>query len=173
MVAGSLVMGAWGGPRRMPHGILAFQLCGGLMLLLVGVTTTIPLLMGIAFCFFFILPLINGTSQALLQRQVPLELRGRVFAFTGTLTGAMLPLAYSIAGPLADLVFEPALRPGGALVPFVGRFVGEGAGRGIAVMFLIAGALTILVTALAALSRSLRGLDDREATASPQAATSP
>ncbi|MDY7229481.1 MFS transporter [Hyalangium rubrum] len=173
MVAGSVAMSVWGGPKRRAHGILAFQLCGGLLLLLVGVTTSIPLLMGVAFCFFFSLPLINGTSQALLQSQVPLELRGRVFAFTGTLSGAMLPLAYAISGPLADLVFEPALRPGGALVPFVGRLVGEGAGRGIAVMFFIAGAMTILVTALAALSRSLRGLDDAEAAVSNPVAMSP
>ncbi|RKG93571.1 MFS transporter [Corallococcus terminator] len=173
LLAGSLAMSALGSPRRMVHGILAVQFISGVLFILVGCVTSIPLLTGIAFCFFFSIPLVNGASQTLLQRKVPLELRGRVFAFTGTLTGAMLPLAYTLSGPLADQVFEPALRPGGALAALLGRFVGEGAGRGIAVMFILAGLLTMFVTALAALSRPLRGLDGPDAAPASDVASSP
>ncbi|RYZ41355.1 MAG: MFS transporter [Myxococcaceae bacterium] len=173
LLVGSLTMSALGSPRRMVNGILAVQLTSGLLFILVGFITSIPVLTGIAFCFFFSAPLVNGAIQTLLQRKVPLELRGRVFAFTGTLTGAMLPLAYTLSGPLADQVFEPALHPGGALAALLGRFVGEGAGRGIAVMFILAGLLTIFVTALAALSRPLRGLDEPDAAPASDVASSP
>lgn len=173
LLVGSLVMSAWGGPRRMTLGILIAQLCCGLFLILVGLVSSPPLLMIIAFGFFFSMPIINGASQSILQRRVALEVRGRVFAFTGTLTGAMLPLAYTIAGPLADRVFEPALRPGGALIPSMGTLVGQGPGRGIAAMFLIAGVLMILVTVLASRSRSLRALDEHEEALSSDVAVSP
>ena len=161
LLVGSVVMSAWGGPRRQLHGVLAFQLTCGLCLVLVGLGTSLPLLAGVAFAFFFGLPIINGSSQSILQRTVPLPLRGRVFAFSGAITGMMVPLAYAVSGPLADLVFEPALRPGGALVPLLGTLVGTGPGRGIALMFVLAGALTLLLTGLAALYRPLRTLESK------------
>ncbi|WAM23415.1 MFS transporter [Myxococcus sp. NMCA1] len=159
MLAGSLVISAWGGPKRLVNGLLGFQLTCGLALICVGLATSVPVLAGVAFAFFFGLPIINGSSQTLLQRIVPLALRGRVFAFTSTITGAMLPLAYTIAGPLADHAFEPAMASGGKLVPLLGAFVGEGPGRGIALMFLIAGVLAVLMTLLSTLYRPLRELE--------------
>jgi hypothetical protein len=50
-----------------------------------------------------------------------------------------------LAGPLADLVFEPAMMPGGSWVPLFGWLVGNGPGAGMSVMFVIAGALGMLV----------------------------
>ncbi|ATB48691.1 MFS transporter [Corallococcus macrosporus] len=159
MLGGSVLISAWGGPKRLVHGVLGFQFTCGLALVCVGLATAVPVLAGVAFAFFFGLPIINGASQALLQRIVPLALRGRVFAFTGTITGAMLPLAYSISGPLADHVFEPAMASGGSLVPLLGPLLGEGPGRGIALMFVIAGALSLLLTLLSTLYRPLRELE--------------
>ncbi|AGC43402.1 major facilitator family transporter [Myxococcus stipitatus DSM 14675] len=174
LLVGSVVMSAWGGPRRQVHGVLLFQLTCGLSLVVVGFGTSLPLLAAVSFAFFFGIPLINGASQSLLQRIVPLALRGRVFAFSSAITGMMLPLAYSLSGPLADLVFEPALRPGGSLVPLLGTLIGTGAGRGIALMFLLAGTLTVLLTGLAALHRPLRALDARpEASPGPSASEPP
>ncbi|WP_205522694.1 MFS transporter [Myxococcus eversor] len=174
LMAGSVVMSAWGGPRRKIHGVLLFQLACGLCLVMVGLGTSLPLLAGVAFAFFFGIPIINGSSQSILQSIVPLPLRGRVFAMSGALTGMMLPLAYAISGPLADLVFEPALRPGGALVPLMGTLVGTGAGRGIAVMFILSGSLTVLLTGLVALHRPLRALEaEREVASGPYAGTPP
>lgn len=170
LLAGGLVMSAWGSPKHLVLGVLGAQLACGGCLVLVGMVTSISLLAGIAFCFFFSISIISGSSQAILQRQVPLQLRGRVFAFTGTITGGMLPLAYAIAGPLADLVFSPALRPGGVLVPLLAGLIGEGPGRGIAAMFFFSGLLTILLTMVALSYRPLRTLDNQM---SPCPATSP
>jgi len=171
LLMGSAVMSAWGGPRRQILGVLGFQLSCGLSLVLVGFGTSLPVLAGVAFAFFFGLPIINGSSQAILQRTVPLPLQGRVLAFSGAITGMMLPLAYVISGPLADRVFEPAFRPGGALVPYLGAIIGTGPGRGIALMFILAGALTLLLTALAALYRPLRTLESKHDEDSGEAAS--
>ncbi len=159
MLAGSLVISAWGGPKRLVNGVLGFQFTCGLALICVGLALSIPVLACVAFAFFFGLPIINGSSQAILQRTVPLAMRGRVFAVTSTITGAMLPLAYTVAGPLADHVFEPAMATGGRLAPLLGTVFGEGPGRGIALMFFLAGALTLLVTLLSTLYRPLRELE--------------
>ncbi|MFP2903722.1 MFS transporter [Pyxidicoccus sp. 3LFB2] len=162
LLAGGVVMSTWGGPKRLILGVLGSQFACGACLVLVGLATTTPLLATIAFCFFFSVSIINGSSQAILQLKVPLELRGRFFAFSGTITGGMVPLAYAIAGPLADSVFVPALRPGGALVPLLGGLIGEGPGRGVAAMFFMCGLLTILLTTLALTYRPLRTIDELE-----------
>lgn len=166
LLAGSVVMSAWGGPERKVYGVLLTQACCGLALMGVGLTTTLPLLAAIAFAFFFGIPILNSACHAIFQRKVPLELRGRVFALMGTVSGAMLPLAYTLSGPLADRVFEPALRPGGALVPLLGGLVGTGPGRGIALMFMLSGGLTLAVALLAALYGPLRRVEQEEASPS-------
>ena len=56
------------------------------------------------------------------------------------------PLAYLIAGPLADRVFEPLLAPGGPLAPSVGQLLGTGPGRGIGLLFIIMGIIKALVS---------------------------
>lgn len=61
------------------------------------------------------------------------------------------PLAYLVAGPLADYLFEPLLRAQGPLASTVGLWVGVGPGRGIAFFLLILG-LLFLATDLAAWS---------------------
>jgi hypothetical protein len=49
-----------------------------------------------------------------------------------------LPLAYLLAGPLADRLFEPLMAEGGALsATFLGSWLGVGPGRGIGLMFVL------------------------------------
>ena len=55
-----------------------------------------------------------------------------------------MPLAYLLAGPLADGVFEPLLAIGGPLAGSVGRVIGVGQGRGVGLMFIVIGAFTVL-----------------------------
>jgi len=48
-------------------------------------------------------------------------------------------------GPLADRVFEPAMMPGGSLAVTFGGLIGTGSGAGMSLMFVIAGALGVLI----------------------------
>ncbi len=73
---------------------------------------------------------------------------------------SMMPLAMLLAGPLADRVFEPLLRPGGAWADtWLGVWLGVGAGRGMGLMFIAAGALLLAATAAAALNPRLRNVE--------------
>ena len=88
--------------------------------------------------FLLFIPIAAALSQAVWQIKIPPDIQGRVFAMRAMLSYSIIPLANLVAGPLADRVFEPLMAEGGALAnSFLGRLVGVGPGRGIAVIFLI------------------------------------
>jgi hypothetical protein len=74
----------------------------------------------------------------------------------------------AVAGPLADLVFEPAMREGGALTGALGGLfgVGPGAGMGvlIALMGLISAGIGILGYAIPAIYNAEELLPDHDQT---------
>lgn len=146
MLVGSLVMSTWGGPPRLIYGVLAFQLNGGLCILVAGLRSSAPLLALATFLFFFSLPIINGCSQVIWQKKVAPDVQGRVFALRRMIAWSSTPLAYSVAGPLADKIFEPLMAPNGPLALNIGQLIGVGSGRGIGLLFIIMGILTMLAT---------------------------
>jgi len=149
MLAGGLAMSVWGGPRRRVVGLLGFLLLQGVVLPFGGLRASAPLIAAGAFIYLFAVPILNGTSQALWQSKVAPDLQGRVFAVRRLVAWSTLPLAYVVAGPLADHVFEPLLAAGGPLAGSVGRLIGVGKGRGIALMFILIGFFIMLVVAIA------------------------
>jgi DHA3 family macrolide efflux protein-like MFS transporter len=173
MLAGSLVMTVWGGPRRRVACILGLLLAQGAVLLVGGVRPSAPLIAAAAALFLFATPIMNGCSQALWQSKVPPDVQGRVFAVRRVVAWSALPLAYLAAGPLADRVFEPLLAPGGPLAASVGRLIGVGKGRGIALLFIVLGALVLAVLAAAWRYPRLRGLESELPDALPDGAAPP
>jgi len=160
MIGGSALMSLWGGPRRPALGVILFSCMGGLAVIAAGATPSIPLLAGAAFLFLFFMPLTAGSSQVIWQRVVPADLQGRVFSVRATIAMSTMPLASLFAGPLADRLAEPALAPGSRLAGLVGSAIGTGPGRGIALILIVAGILSI-AAALAAWSYPpLRRLDN-------------
>jgi DHA3 family macrolide efflux protein-like MFS transporter len=149
VLAGGLLMSVWGGPRRRVAGILGFLLLQGLILPIGGLRPSIVLIATGAFVYMFAIPIMTGASQALWQVKVAPDLQGRVFAARRMVALSTLPIAYLIAGPLADHVFEPLLAAGGPLAGSVGQIIGIGKGRGIALMLIVIGALTVLAVAIA------------------------
>ena len=170
MLAGGAVMSLWGGPRRPALGAALFAALGGVGVALVGLTTSIPVIAGAAAAYFFCLPLMMGSSQVVWQRSVPAGMQGRVFATRGAIAMAAVPLAALAAGPLADRLFEPAMAAGGSLSAALGPLLGTGRGRGIALIFVLAGALSVISALAAASFGPLRRLD---ATAPPARAPEP
>ncbi|HEX4420777.1 MAG TPA: MFS transporter [Kofleriaceae bacterium] len=144
MLLGSIAMSAWGGPRRRLTGVLGFAVLQGAMLSIAGLRPSIPLISASAFLYLFTFPLVAGCNEAFWMEITPEHLRGRVFAARGGLGASSLPLAYALAGPLTDRVFEPLLAPGGALAGSVGSLIGTGPGRGIGFLFMVFGVMVIV-----------------------------
>jgi MFS family permease len=145
-LAGGLLLSIWGGPKRKVNGVL-----GGMALesllgpMLMGLGRAVPLWSIGGFFSQFFIPIINGSNQAIWQSKVAPDVQGRVFATRRWIAQITAPIAMLASGPLADYVFEPAMRPGGALVPLLGPILGTEPGAGMSVMFLIAGALGLMV----------------------------
>ena len=159
MFVGSALMSAWGGPKRRMLGVFVPMLLGGCALLPAGFTTSATVIATGAFFFLLGIPIINGCTQALMQRKIDPQVQGRVFALTGMIAASTMPLAYILAGPLADRIFEPLLAINGPLASTVGRFTGTGPGRGVALAFVVLGLLLILLTVGGWLHPRLRRLE--------------
>jgi hypothetical protein len=159
LFAGGLVMSAWGGPKRRVRGIAWFVALGGVALALHALRPSPWLIAVVAPMFLFTLPIVNGSVMTLMQSSVPAEVLGRVVATVRMIGQAATPLAFLLAGPLADRVAEPALAEGGALSGSVGSLIGTGPGRGIAAIYLAIGAAMLLLALAPAALPRLRGLE--------------
>jgi len=161
MLAGSLLMSLWGGPRRRRVAwIMGGIAVGGLCVIVTGLRPSLPLIAVGSVLLMFGSPVINTTSQVIWQLKVAPEMQGRVFALRRMVSQAAFPFGVLLAGPLADGVFEPLLAPDGALAGSLGRVIGVGPGRGIAFMFLLAGLGTALMAGAGWLHPRVRRLEE-------------
>ena len=150
MVTGSLLMSTWGSGRQNYINILfCFMLLNGFSMMVAGLEPSVFLFAIAAFLFFLGLPFINSCAQVIFQKKVAPDVQGRVFSLNNAISGSFLPLAYLVAGPLADRIFEPLMTVNGPLAGTIGQVIGTGPGRGIGLMFLVLGTLTMLTTFLA------------------------
>ena len=159
MVIGSVIMTAWGGPQRKMFGVLGFMAAIGLSIICFGIRPLVPLFFCAGFCAFFSIPIMNGCFTTLWQRKIAPEIQGRAFSLAGIVAVGTLPIAHLVAGPLADLIFEPALQTNGILAPSIGRIIGTGAGRGIGLMYILLGLLSVIITCIGILTPRIRRLD--------------
>lgn len=160
-VLGALLMSAWGGPKRRVHGVLIGWLLTGLLgMTLMGLAQGIVLWVVSAFIGFFLIPIMNGSNQAIWQAKVAPDLQGRVFSVRRVIAWVTTPLASLIAIPLADKILGPAMEEGGAMVPLLEPLVGSGAGAGISVIWVATGLLTAVVAVVAYLFPVIRNAED-------------
>ena len=160
MLAGSVLISVWGGTKRQMYSVLFFELLFGIGVFFAGWRTSIVLVTVSAFIAFFSIPIFQSSSNAIWQTKVPPEIQGKVFSIRRTIAWSSRPLAYLLAGPLADRLFEPLLKTDGVLAQSVGRIIGTGAGRGIGLIFILIGGLSILVTIVAYQYAPLRLVED-------------
>jgi DHA3 family macrolide efflux protein-like MFS transporter len=160
LLAGSFAMGIHGGPRRRMTGVLGFGFLYGLGFVLIGFGNSVPAIAAASFLLMFCVPVINGCSQALWQTKVPPGMQGRVFAVRRMIAQGTLPLAFLLAGPLADSLFQPLMAEGGPLAATAGRVLGAGDGRGIGLLYVVLGTLALGAGGAAALSHRFQHLED-------------
>jgi MFS family permease len=156
MLLGTALISTWGGGKRRIYNVLGFMLLGGLCMLLVGLRPDVVLCSVGIFLHFFSLPIIISSKQAILQSKVAPDLQARVFAVNRMLINLSLLLAYIVAGPLADQVFEPLLTINGPFAGSIGKIIGVGPGRGIGLLFIVMGMLMMVATVTSYLSPRLR-----------------
>ncbi len=160
MLLGSIVMGAWGGPKRRVSAVLALALVQSILIIMDGLQPSALLITVVGFAYLFVDPIITGCDQAIWMSKTPPQVQGRVFATRRMISWSTLPVAFLAGGLLSDNVFEPLMMPGGAFAGSVGQIIGVGPGRGIALLFIVMGTLMLLVTVRASLYPRLRNLEE-------------
>ncbi len=160
-VVGGLLMSAWGGPKRLVYGVLFGWLLSGLIgEIPMGLGRSLPVWAVASFIMAALVPVINGSNQAIWQAKVAPDVQGRVFAIRRLIAWVVTPLATLIAGPLADQVMEPAMRTGGVLAERFGWLVGTGPGAGMSLMMVFSGVLVTVVSVLAFMFPVVRLAED-------------
>ena len=160
MLIGSFVLASTGGPQKKINGILGSGFLMGFSLLLLGIYPSIWLIMLGLFSFKFLLPMINGCSQAIWQSRIPQGVQGRVFALRRMFAQFTVPLGDFLAGPLADFVFEPIMRGDNAISASVGQLIGTGPGRGIALMLICLSIVPMLLAVWGYSNKKIRHISD-------------
>jgi MFS family permease len=160
MLTGSLLMTAWGGPKRKINGVIFFELLSGVCFILMGLRPEFWLVALGAFGAHITIAIVFGSNQALWQTKVEPKNQGRVFAAQQMFASMASPLAYLISGPLAEKIFEPWMAAGSALSQDLGRYIGFGVGRGIGLMFILMGLAKIGVSVLGYLNPRVRLIED-------------
>lgn len=122
------------------------------------------LLMGIfGFLFFASLPFANTCLEVLVRKNIRNEMQGRAWGLIGVISQMGYVVSYASAGLLSDHIFTPLMIPGGALSGSVGKLIDVGAGRGCALLIIIAGLLLALLAPLIYASKPVRGLEKEDA----------
>jgi len=180
-VIGGLILGAWGGPKKQIH-MLFFTMIASFMLgdFLLGTGQHLTAwFIGAAAASFFI-PFIVAADRTIWQKKVSPDAQGRVFSIRTMFVEAMIPLGFLIAGPLADRVFEPAMRLGtlnmpvadvilrvwdtplanGSLVEQFSGLVGTGPGAGMGLMFVCTSIMGVTVSLVFYAIPAIRKVED-------------
>ncbi len=161
MLVGGLIMSIWGGPKsRRIWGVIAAIALSGFGYLLAGLRPSTLLIASAQFVILFFIPISAAISQAVWQMKVAPEIQGRVFAIRGMIAFSIMPVANIAAGILADKVFEPLMADGGILSgTIIGATIGVGAGRGIALIFIISAFFLWLSSLYAFATPRIRNLE--------------
>ena len=109
------------------------------------------------FAFMCLMPIAEATEQTIIQRVVPLKRQGRVFGFAQSVESASMPVSAFIIGPLAEFFIIPYMNTDAGKAQ-LGWFLGDGEARGIALVFIVASAIMLVVVLLAFLSKAYRNL---------------
>lgn len=111
------------------------------------------------FMYMCLIPIIEATEQTIIQKVVPLRQQGRVFGFAQSLEAAAAPITAFLIGPIAEFIIIPFTKSAEGKTSLE-WLLGSGDARGIALIFLIAGVIMLVVALLAFLSRTYRVLSN-------------
>ncbi|MCH5250798.1 MAG: MFS transporter [Lachnospiraceae bacterium] len=104
------------------------------------------------------IPFINAGQNVILYQRVPENIQGRIFAVRNAIQYSTIPLGILLGGFLADYVFEPFMMTENGVASILHILVGNGAGSGMAVMFLCTGMLGSLFSLISYRQKEIQKL---------------
>jgi len=160
MLAGGILSSIWAGPKRKITALIGYIGFAMLGMLVAGLRPSPFFVAGGFFWLMLFVPLASSASQEVFQSKIAPELQGRVLAVRSMIGRSAMPIAFLLAGPLADRVFGPLMDVNGILAnTFLGTLLGTGPGRGIGLMFVISAIAGILATLLVYANPRIRNIE--------------
>lgn len=146
VLLGALALVVWGGMKHRFRGFLGFGFASALALILFAVARR-PAIWILGMLLYGVTHSMAGMHvQALIVAKAPPQLLGRVQGCRDVISRLPGSLAQLAMGPLADLVFEPAMTSDSGMAGVFGAVVGRGPGAGMALMVLLGAFLTATAT---------------------------
>ena len=118
------------------------------------------------FAYMVLIPIAEASEQTIIQRVVPYEKQGRVFGFSASVESAATPLSCVPHRPHRRILAHP-FHEYRVRTDMFGWLLGDGEARGIALVFVMASALMLVVVLLAFASRPYRLLSQAYADSPP------
>lgn len=106
----------------------------------------------------------EASEQTVLQKVVPFPQQGRVFGFAQAIEIGAAPISTFAVGPIAEFWLIPYMNSDAGRADW-SWLLGEGTTRGIALVFILASVLGLILTSLALFSRPYRTLSTSYANA--------
>jgi DHA3 family multidrug efflux protein-like MFS transporter len=116
--------------------------------------------------YMTLIPAVEAAEQTVIQKVVTFRRQGRVFGFAQAVESAAAPITAFLVAPLAEFVIIPYFRTEEGQNAWA-WLLGDGEARGIAVVFLVAGLVMVLLGLGAFLTRSYRMLSAEYQHAAP------
>ncbi len=109
------------------------------------------------FIFMAIMPFAEAAEQTIIQRVVPLKRQGRVFGFAQSIESAASPISAFMIGPIAEFALIPFMKSPAGKDTF-GWLLGSGQARGIALVFVMASLVMLIVVLFAFTTKAYKNL---------------
>lgn len=161
LLLGSLFIGIFSVNQQYARVLSAGLFVAGIFFSLIGVSTNIYVIAAAGFLFFATLPFVNTSADVLIRTNIPNEAQGRAWGMIGVVSQFGYIAAYASAGLLSDYVFNPLMVEGGGLASTVGKWIGSGQGRGIALLFVVSGILVMALALVMTRLKSIRSLETK------------
>lgn len=103
--------------------------------------------------YMSLFPAVEAAEQTVIQRVVPFNRQGRVFGFAQSVEAAASPITAFLIGPIAQFWLIPYMATDAGKEQFR-WLLGSGQARGIALIFLVSGLISLVFALLAFKTRS-------------------
>jgi DHA3 family multidrug efflux protein-like MFS transporter len=156
-IIGGLLIAKFGLGKSPIRTLLFANIAMGLVGALFTIREWWPLFAVGMFIYMILFPIIEAAEQTTIQKVVPFKKQGRVFGFAQSVEAAAAPITSFLIAPIAEFFIIPYLNDPAGQAQFSG-LLGTGDARGIALIFLVAGMIVILVACLAFMTKSYQKL---------------
>jgi len=156
-IMGGLIVARFGLGKNPLRTLLLVNVATWTVCIFFTIQASIVLLTVGMFIWLCLGPVAEAAEQTVLQKVIPPERQGRVFGFAQSVEQAASPITAFLIGPVAQLIFIPFMTTGVG-VELIGDWFGSGRDRGMALLFIVAGVIGLIVTLIAMRSSAYRTL---------------